>query len=42
MSTWFYQLNQQLWSPERYRLEIWENERWSWGVGENASTEEPE
>jgi hypothetical protein len=33
MSTWLYQLNQKSWSPERYRLEIWENERWSWNVG---------
>jgi len=26
-------MNQQAWPPERYRLDIWENERWSWGVG---------
>jgi hypothetical protein len=33
MSTWLYQINQKSWSPQRYRLEIWENERWSWPVG---------
>lgn len=33
MSYWFYQLNQQRWEPERFRIEVWENERWSWTVG---------
>jgi hypothetical protein len=28
-----YQLNANNWSPERYRLEIWEGERWNWSVG---------
>lgn len=32
MSYWFYQLNQEIWEPERFRIEIWENERWSWTV----------
>ncbi len=27
-----YQLNQKSWPPSRYRLEIWEGERWSWPV----------
>jgi len=33
MATWLYQINQQQWSPERYRVEIWEGERWYWPVG---------
>lgn len=33
MSMWFYQLSPEVWSPERYRLEIWEGERWNWPVG---------
>ena len=41
MSTWLYQLNQQFWTPERYRLDIWEGLRWSWEVGGKGSTDEP-
>ena len=33
MSMWLYQISPTTWSPNRYRLEIWENERWSWAVG---------
>ena len=33
MATWMYQLNQSNWPPSRYRLEIWEGERWAWPVG---------
>ncbi len=33
MATWLYQLNANNWSAERYRLEIWEGERWNWSVG---------
>lgn len=33
MSTWMYQINPQNWSPQRYRLEIWEGEKWAWEVG---------
>ena len=32
MSYWFYQISQEIWEPERFRVEIWENERWSWSV----------
>lgn len=28
MAMWLYQMNQDNWTPERYRLEIWENEKW--------------
>lgn len=41
MATWLYQINQQLWRPERYRLEIWENERWFWPVGRTTGGGEP-
>jgi hypothetical protein len=33
MSMWMYQMNQKLWEPQRYRVEIGETERWSWSVG---------
>jgi hypothetical protein len=36
MATWMYQLNQQNWPPSRYRLEIWEGERWVWPVGQRS------
>jgi hypothetical protein len=43
MSMWLYQMNQQQWGPNRFRLEIWEGERWSWEVGNKLpATEEPE
>jgi hypothetical protein len=32
MATWLYQLSGKNWSPNRYRFEIWEGERWSWDV----------
>ncbi len=41
MSYWFYQINQGKWEPERFRIEIWENERWSWTVGKQAGEGEP-
>jgi hypothetical protein len=34
MSAWLYQINQTLWSPERYRVEIWEGQDWAWPVGQ--------
>lgn len=37
MSMWMYQLNQTNWPPNRYRLEIWEGERWVWPVGQRLS-----
>jgi hypothetical protein len=30
MAMWFYQLSQKEWTPEAYRLVIWEGERWRW------------
>ncbi len=40
MTMWFYQLSQSFWPPESYRLDIWENERWSWPVGNKISSGE--
>jgi hypothetical protein len=40
MSMWLYQINQQWWGPQRYRVEIWEDERWSWPVGRKIGAEE--
>jgi hypothetical protein len=33
VSTWLYQMSPKVWSPARYRLDIWEGERWAWPVG---------
>jgi hypothetical protein len=42
MTMWLYQMNQKLWEPQRYRVEIWEGERWSWSVGRTVgATKEP-
>jgi len=38
---WLYQMDQKQWSPNSYRLDIWENERWSWPVGRIAASERP-
>jgi hypothetical protein len=32
-----YQISQKLWPPRRFRLEIWEGERWQWPVGRKSS-----
>lgn len=42
MSMWFYQMDQRQWLPSSYRLDIWENERWTWPVGRKVSTASPE
>jgi hypothetical protein len=34
---WFYQLSEDYWPPTSYRIDIWENERWSWPVGNKIS-----
>ena len=41
MSMWLYQISQQSWEPERYRVEIWESERWSWPVGRKIGAADP-
>src|SRR5438034_3886935 len=41
MSMWLYQMNQSEWPPNSYRLDIWENERWSWPVGRIVGTGAP-
>jgi hypothetical protein len=40
MSTWFYQMNQAIWPPTRYRAEIWEGENWHWSVGRMVGAKE--
>jgi len=41
MSMWLYQMDQSQWAPNSYRIDIWENERWSWAIGRRASTDRP-
>lgn len=41
MTMWLYQMDQSQWPPNSYRLDIWENERWSWPVGRKASAASP-
>jgi hypothetical protein len=38
---WLYQMDQAQWAPNSYRIDIWENERWSWPIGRRASTDQP-
>ena len=37
MTTWLYQISPKEWSPERYRFELWEGERWAWPVRTKSS-----
>ena len=39
---WLYQLNQKSWSPNIFRYEIWENQRWHWPYGQKKGNETPE
>jgi hypothetical protein len=32
MAMWMYQLSQLIWPTDRFRLEIWEGERWRWNI----------
>ncbi len=41
MSTWLYQINQEWWGPQRYRLAIWEGERWAWPVRRKVGATKP-
>src|SRR5229473_1689739 len=41
MTMWLYQMDQRQWPPNSYRLDIWENERWTWPVGRKASSGSP-
>jgi hypothetical protein len=41
MSYWLYQINQKLWDPGRFRIEVWEGERWSWAGGKVQGGEKP-
>ena len=42
MAMWLYQINQELWSPQRVRLELWEGERWSWPTRKFRTAERPD
>lgn len=42
MAMWLYQMNQKQWPPGSYRLDIWENERWTWPVGKKSSRRSPQ
>jgi hypothetical protein len=37
MSAWLYQISAKAWSPERYRVEIWEGHEWVWDVGHKVA-----
>lgn len=39
MGTWLYQLAENEWSINNYRLDIWEGERWRWPVGQIRGSE---
>jgi len=41
MAMWLYQMDQGQWPPNSYRLDSWENERWTWPVGRITSTDRP-
>lgn len=41
MAMWLYQMDQQRWPPNSCRIDIWENERWTWRVGSKRSTDSP-
>jgi hypothetical protein len=41
LAAWLYQMNQGLWPPSSYRLDVWENERWSWPIGRVRGSETP-
>lgn len=41
MAMWFYQMSQEDWTPEQYRLDIWEGERWRLPVRKIAGTDRP-
>jgi len=41
MAMWLYQLTQAEWTPNEYRLDVWEGERTRWQVGRIVGGEEP-
>jgi len=41
MAMWLYQMDQRQWPPNSYRIDIWENERWSWPIGRRATSDRP-
>src|SRR5689334_10664721 len=42
MAMWLYQLNEEKWSCNKYRLDIWEGSTWEWEVGDiRRQSDEP-
>jgi hypothetical protein len=41
MAMWLYQLSQEFWHPNNYRLDIWEGERWKWEIGSIKGQDRP-
>ena len=41
MAMWLYQLSQNDWPPNNYRLEVWEGERWAWPVRRMTGGDDP-
>jgi len=42
MAMWLYQMNQRQWTPNSYRMDIWEGQRWAWGIGRKGTTGSPQ
>ncbi len=42
MGMWLYQIRHDVWPPSRFRIEIWEGERWRWPMNSVAGGEDPE
>lgn len=42
MSIWLYQMNQEDFPPSRYRLDIWEGEKWRWDYGKKYGDSDPQ
>ncbi len=40
MSAWLYQISQEQWSPQRYRVEIWEGTTWNWPVSRKVPADQ--
>ena len=42
MTRWLYQMDQRQLPLNSYRIDIWENERWSWPRGEKGLNRNPQ
>jgi len=41
MAKWLYQMSQTSWTPNNYRSDVWENERWRWPIGQKRGSDFP-